>query len=167
MHRNISFGARHLYSHLNISISLRSRAYPVEQISAADYHDISLKSFVGGYPSVCWYEPTASSGTAHLWPGAASGQTVYFTAEQPLQSFATINDVVTIPPNYARAIIYNLAVELAPQYGIEASATVQRIASVAKRNIKRLNTRVPNMQNEAALLDRRRPSGLLNILRGY
>jgi hypothetical protein len=141
--------------------------FPIEQISRADYEAISLKSLVGGYPAMCWYNPTAGNGMVNLWPGASAGQTIYFTAEQMLQQFDTINETFNLPPNYKRAIIYNLAIELAPQYGVEPSATVQRIASVSKRSIKRLNTRVPNMQNEASLLSRHNnTSNLTRILSG-
>jgi len=39
-----------------------------------------------------------------------------------------------------RAFKYNLACELAPEFGVEPSPTVSRIAMTSKRNLKRINS---------------------------
>jgi len=52
---------------------------------------------------------------------------------------ATIATPLYFPPGYLRAFRYNLACELAPEFGVEPSATVSRIAMYSKRNLKRIN----------------------------
>ena len=46
---------------------------------------------------------------------------------------------LTFPPGYLRAFRYNLACEMAPEFGVEPSPQVQRIAMTSKRNLKRIN----------------------------
>jgi hypothetical protein len=44
-----------------------------------------------------------------------------------------------MPPGYLRAFKYNLACEIAPEFGVEPSPTVSRLAMTSKRNLKRIN----------------------------
>jgi hypothetical protein len=46
---------------------------------------------------------------------------------------------LAFPPGYLRAFKYNLACEIAPEFGVEPSPTVQRIAMASKRDLKRIN----------------------------
>jgi hypothetical protein len=44
-----------------------------------------------------------------------------------------------VPPGYLRAFRFNLAVEIAAEFGIEPPPNVARIAMAAKRTLKRIN----------------------------
>lgn len=139
---------------------------PIEQINRTDFEAIVLKDISGVFPTVCWYEPTMDDGTVYLWPGLIAGQTVYFTADQVLEQFTSFTQDVDLPPEYVRFLIYNLAVDIAPMYGSDASATVQRIAASSKRNIKRLNASAKTMKGDTWLLASKTPRRG-SILRGY
>jgi hypothetical protein len=52
---------------------------------------------------------------------------------------AVLATVLAFPPGYLRAFKYNLACELAPEFGVEPSPQVSRIAMTSKRNLKRIN----------------------------
>ena len=59
-----------------------------------------------------------------------------------VETLTEVSSVATdmyFPPGYLRAFRYNLACELAPEFGVEPSPQVQRIAMSSKRNIKRIN----------------------------
>jgi len=52
---------------------------------------------------------------------------------------ATLAPNILFPPGSLRAFTYNLAREFAPEFGVEPSPQVQRIAMTSKRNLKRIN----------------------------
>jgi hypothetical protein len=63
----------------------------------------------------------------------------HFISVQELDNPATLNTELFFPPGYLRAFKYNLACEIAAEFGVEPSQTVQRIAMTSKRNLKRIN----------------------------
>jgi hypothetical protein len=63
----------------------------------------------------------------------------HFVSVQELSNPATLATDLFFPPGYLRAFTYNLAMEIAPEFGVEPSPQVQRIAMTSKRNLKRIN----------------------------
>jgi hypothetical protein len=63
----------------------------------------------------------------------------HFVSVQELTKPATLNTVLSFPPGYLRAFKYNLAMEIANEFGVEPMPQVQRIAMTSKRNLKRIN----------------------------
>lgn len=63
----------------------------------------------------------------------------HFISVQELDKPATLNTELFFPPGYLRAFKYNLACEIANEFGVEPPQTVQRIAMTSKRNLKRIN----------------------------
>jgi hypothetical protein len=71
---------------------------------------------------------------------------------QPLTEPAALDTNLTFPPGYLRAFRYNLACELAPEFGVEPSPQVRRIAMYSKRNLKRINNPDDVMSMPSALM---------------
>jgi hypothetical protein len=63
----------------------------------------------------------------------------HFISVEKINQPATLATQMLFPPGYLRAFTYNLAMEIAPEYGVEPSSQVQRIAMTSKRNLKRIN----------------------------
>jgi hypothetical protein len=63
----------------------------------------------------------------------------HFISVQELTQPATLATILYFPPGYLRAFTYNLAMELSPEFGIEPSQQVKRIAMTSKRDLKRIN----------------------------
>ena len=63
----------------------------------------------------------------------------HFVSVEEITQPATLATNLHFPPGYLRAFKYNLACEIAPEFGVEPSPTVSRIAMTSKRNLKRIN----------------------------
>lgn len=122
---------------------------PVGVGSREDYEHQALKSQTGPVAFV-YYKPTYPNGTVFCWP-VPTGETLFLTLQQPLTGFAALATEVVLPDGYEEALAFNFAVYAAPEYGTEASKTVQRRAQNAKRLIKSVNLEVPQLQVDPAM----------------
>lgn len=119
-----------------------------------------------GIPSLVFYDPGATqnanaSGTVYVYPKPDANYTLYLEMEQPFTSLANLNANITFPSGYKRAIIYNLAIEIAPEYGVAASAELVKIASDSKRLIETIN--IANKEQSAGIAFPGQLSGGYNI----
>ena len=63
----------------------------------------------------------------------------HFISVEELTQPVSLSTTLAFPPGYLRAFKYNLACEIANEFGVEPPQTVQRIAMTSKRNLKRIN----------------------------
>lgn len=126
--------------------------YPVEYYSN-DRFQIIANKVEAGFPNkwTCdWEYPIA---TIRIYPvPSESGLQFGISELNQLTKFATLSDVLVLPNGYQDALAYNLAVALAPEYGLEASATVVDRANTSKFNIKRINSEPVLLEADEALL---------------
>lgn len=106
-----------------------------------------------GRPEYLYYEAEFPLGVVNLWPVGDSSYTLFFSSWKQLPSFTNLSDTVSLPPGYERAIAYNLALELAPEYERDPRPAVVEIARQAKRNIKSTNLRPPAMVVDTEIRD--------------
>lgn len=115
---------------------------PVNVLTRSEYRAIPNKTISATYPTDLWYEREWPLGKIFLYPEpSAAAKLIYYVWKQ-LPSGMALADRFNVPPGYLQAIRYNLAVELAPEYGrmIEASSPVlmtaqTSIAHLAARNL--------------------------------
>jgi hypothetical protein len=75
----------------------------------------------------------------YVYPVPTRALEWHFISVEELTQPATLATVLSFPPGYLRAFRYNLATEMAPEFGVEPSPQVSRIAMTSKRNLKRIN----------------------------
>jgi hypothetical protein len=109
--------------------------YNLIKITDSDEATIPYKG-IQGIPQFINYNNGSPLGVISLFPLPESTYELHLITEKPLLAVA-LNTVVSLPPGWSRATIYNLAIELAPEYGQEAPPSVQRIAGQSLGNIKR------------------------------
>ena len=114
-------------------------SYGLKLINQQQYNGIALKTVQSTYPQVMWVNMTYPDIEMYIYPVPTKLIEFHFISVDELTRPANLATDLTFPPGYLRAFRYNLACELAPEFGVEPSRQVQRIAMTSKRNLKRIN----------------------------
>jgi hypothetical protein len=105
---------------------------PVELIGENRYQSLSLKEQEGPTTQV-WYKPTLDNGSLSIWPtGGNNGgyDRLIFQARFHPDDFDAVSDEPEFPIEWSNALIFHLAHDLAPEYGVDRQtrADLYRIA---------------------------------------
>ena len=114
-------------------------SYGIKIINQQQYDGIAVKTVTSSYPQVMWINTNYPNLDLHIYPVPTRSLEWHFISVDPLDQPAALGTSLAFPPGYLRAFRYNLACEIAPEFGVEPSPQVQRIAMSSKRNLKRIN----------------------------
>jgi hypothetical protein len=114
-------------------------SFGIKLINQQQYNGIAVKTVTSTYPQVMFVNMTYPNITMTVYPVPTKVLEWHFVSVQELTTPALLSTPLAFPPGYLRAFKYNLACELAPEFGVEPSPTVQRVAMTSKRNLKRIN----------------------------
>jgi len=114
-------------------------SYGIKFINQQQYDGIAVKTVTSTYPQVIFVNMTYPDVTMTVYPRPTRDLEWHFISVQELSNPATLSTDLTFPPGYLRAFVYNLAMEIAPEFGVKPSPQVSRIAMTSKRNLKRIN----------------------------
>ena len=128
---------------------------PIEIINKDQWAAISVKGIDSTLPTRCWLELTYPNATLWFWPIPTVAGNVVIWSWKALVEFASLTTTISLPPGYSRALRYNLALELAPEYGVTPSELVTAHAIESKANIKKMNSKVLLMGTDPAVINRR------------
>ena len=114
-------------------------SFGIKIINQQQYDGIAVKTVTSTYPQVIWVNMDMPNMDMYIYPVPTKALEWHFISVTELVEPATLATTLVIPPGYLRAFRFNLACEIAAEFGVEPPATVQRIAMASKRNIKRIN----------------------------
>ena len=114
-------------------------SYGIKLINQQQYDGIAVKSVTSTFPQVMWVHTNFPNVDMYVYPVPTKVLEWHFISAAQLTQPATLSTELYFPPGYLRAFRYNLACEIAPEFGIEPPPTVGRIAMTSKRNLKRIN----------------------------
>lgn len=114
-------------------------SYGLKLINQQQYNGIAVKTVTSTYPQVMWVNMTYPDITMTVYPVPTKVLEFHIVSVQELINPVNLATDLAFPPGYLRAFRYCLACELAPEFGMEPSPTVVRIAMTSKRNLKRIN----------------------------
>jgi hypothetical protein len=122
-----------------------SQSYPITIISRDKYSAIADKAATSPLPEFLVIDYDSPNATLTLYPVPSQNLSFHFISVTEFTQPALYTTELALPPGYLRAVKYNLAVELASEFGTQAKPSVQRIASTSIRAIKRANVRPEDM----------------------
>ena len=114
-------------------------SYGIKIINQQQYDGIAVKTVTSTYPQVIWINMDYPNIDMYVYPKPTKVLEWHFISVEELTQPATLATTLSFPPGYLRAFRYNLACEIAAEFGVEPSPQVKRIAMSAKRNLKRIN----------------------------
>ena len=114
-------------------------SYGIKLINQQMYDGIAVKTVQSTYPQVMFVNMTFPDIEMYVYPVPNSTLEFHFISVEELTQPASLSTTLAFPPGYLRAFKYNLACEIANEFGVEPPQTVQRIAMTSKRNLKRIN----------------------------
>jgi hypothetical protein len=114
-------------------------SYGIKFINQDQYDGIAVKTATSTFPQVIFVNNTYPDIEMYVYPKPTQTLEWHFISVEELTQPATLATELHFPPGYMRAFAYNLAMEIAPEFGVEPSPQVQRIAMTSKRNLKRIN----------------------------
>jgi len=112
-------------------------SHPIDIISKDSYRAISVKD-TSARPYDLYFSSLYPLAYIYLYPVPAEVETLYLDSYKPFTqsgSFGLVTDSISFPVTYEEAIIYNLAMRLAPEYGRSVSADVAMIAKESLADI--------------------------------
>lgn len=119
---------------------INSADFPLTQWGLEEYNSVAVKN-VGGIPERYVYINDYPLGQIVLYPVPAVASTLFLNTDRVLTTPVALATQLAFPPGYEKALRFVLAVNLAPEYGVQPPPSVGAIASSSKADIKRANKR--------------------------
>jgi len=114
-------------------------SFGIKIINQQQYDGIAVKTVTSTYPQVIWLNMDIPNIQMSIYPVPTRALEWHFISVDELSQPATLATELVVPPGYLRAFRFNLAVEIATEFGIDPPQNVARIAMASKRNLKRIN----------------------------
>lgn len=114
-------------------------SFGIKLINQQQYDGIAVKTVTSTYPQVMWVNMDFPNITMTVYPVPTKLLEFHIVSVQELMNIPSLSTDIYMPPGYLRAFKYNLACEIANEFGIEPPSNVARIAMTSKRNLKRVN----------------------------
>lgn len=132
---------------------------PVERsvrlLNIDQWAQITIKSNQSTLPTSLYPEYPFPLATLTVWPVPSAARNLIVYSLKPLASYTSVNDALSLAPGYKRALRYNLAIEMAPEYGKQPNPVVIAAAVSGIENIKRRNIKPQYLNADPGVQSRR------------
>lgn len=109
--------------------------YQMDIITDTAYNSISYKS-LSGIPEFLNFDNAYPLANIRIYPVPSAAYSLFILSEKEVTEFATLDTEMSLPNGWERALIYNLALELAPEYKQQPDPSIVKIANESLGNIR-------------------------------
>lgn len=125
---------------------------PMDILTMEQYAGIILKGTTSTFPLYLYNDNANPLANLSVWPvPTCSTNNLVLYSWKPLAELAALTTSIILPPGYMRALRYNLAIDLAPEYGRQVPEEVAAVAVQSLADIKRMNSRPRFLQVDDAV----------------
>lgn len=111
---------------------------PLRILNTREYAELSLKELTSNIPLSVYFDGAYPLLNVTFHPVPSAAEKAVFYSLKPFTEL-TLSTALSYPPGYEKAIRYNLAIDLAPEYGRQPDALIMQQAVESKAAIKRKN----------------------------
>jgi hypothetical protein len=119
----------------------------------SEWANIPIKGIESSVPCALFMNDLYPQASIYFYPVPSEVKKVVLWSWKPLTAF-TLDTVISLPPGYEKALKFNLAIDLAPEYGRSVADTVLNGATESKSAIERKNVKQSLLGVDSALLSR-------------
>lgn len=138
--------------------------WPLGKLTDDEYAVIGIKDLVSTFPTQFYYNPTMPNGSLFVWPTPNTVNNIALYTLDATSQFPDMTTSVTLPPMYARALIFNTAVDLGIEFGRTIPDGVVQIANSTQYAIKTQNLKPSELNADQMWLDQRAKWSSYNVL---
>ena len=140
------------YVALLLTNSTPNTELPLGELTDMSYTTISQKTLSNSQPTAWKYTPTSPAGTFTLWPVPDnSTYPIVVYASEAVLPFTSLTASYSLPSGYMRALRYNLAREIAHEYGRDLPQRIEQLALESLGAVRAHNVPVLDLALDGAL----------------
>jgi hypothetical protein len=124
---------------LSLYSSIDGVDYPAMEWPYEQWQAVAVKATSSTWPERYAYVNDFPDGRLFLWPVPATTLQLQIGIQTPLAAAAGLATTLSYPPGYYRALQWELAAELASQYGVTLNAQQMAMIRASKAAIKKAN----------------------------
>jgi hypothetical protein len=113
--------------------------YPIEIISQDRYVEYGLKSIPYPWPTQLWYNTGFPFGVINFYGAPVGGGELHLFTDTILSNL-TLNQTLSMPQGYARAIKWMLAREICGVFGFPLTPQIEKLSEESWKMVKALNS---------------------------
>lgn len=140
--------------------------FTLDIIGSKEYQEISNKSLTTSHPEKLYYDASNPNGTIYLYGVPSADISLNLSTWRQITSVSALSTTLAYPPGYERAIRFNLAIELANEWGLSVKSETANIANDSLALLKDLN-RPDMVMNLDPSFPSQTDSRTFNINRGW